>query len=90
MIGKGAFSLALQKPKPKKIAEGALDISKDAHFSLIAVFFDDDERAVAELREPRIVHASSMGIKLVGFEPDGCDKKGRLKFKYQEWWLVHL
>lgn len=54
--------------------------------------FSEDETGINFLLEqPEIIFINPDGIMLRGFEPDGVDKTGRKKYKYQEWycrWIV--
>jgi len=63
--------------------EGYLDIANK-----IANWFEDDNTPFAELRNPEIITATSLGMGLKGYEPVGTDKIGRVRFKYQEWWIT--
>lgn len=84
---KNHFTLFLQLPKPKKIGAGRLDIDRKGE---AAFWADGGTRCVAELSQPRILFAGTVGIMLFGMEPNGEDKTGRKKYTYQEWWLAYV
>ncbi len=57
------------------------------------MFFWDDPtahngRVLAQLEKPEIIFISTTGLMFKGYEPDGVDKTGRKKFKYQEWFIA--
>lgn len=75
-----------QLPKTaKKPMIGTLDCPKTDRRALV---FDDNHRVIGELHGCRLVWISLDGIRLAGFEPKGFDKKGNLKFIYQEWFAT--
>lgn len=77
-----------QLPKvDKKGIEGALAVHSLEGKETTA-FFYQDERFVAELKKPDIIYINQHGILLKGYEPAGCDRQGRQKFVYQEWFCV--
>ena len=77
-----------QKPKPdKKGIEGSLAVHSLEGKETTALFFQN-ERVMAELKKPDIIFINPHGISLKGYEPAGCDRKGRQKFVYQEWFCA--
>lgn len=84
------FILQILLPKPKIVGEGSLSIGKDG----VAEFFegnaDRNASVLATLVRVKLDHAAAAGLFLSGMEPDGFDRAGRPKFKYQEWLLRHL
>ena len=82
------MKLYKQHPKPPKQPI----IGQFAVHNKVADFWTPDATngsRVAELRFPEIVHASSEGIFLRGWEPTGADKTGRETTQYQEWWMLY-
>jgi hypothetical protein len=78
------MQLFKQRPKPPKVPITGYFTVGDKK----AQFWTNGAR-IYELYFPEIVHASSIGIYLKGFEPAGADKTGREITKYQEWWIVY-
>jgi hypothetical protein len=59
------------------------------------MFFWDDANnpqghVLAKLEKPEIIFINSIGMMVKGYEPDGVDRAGRRKFKYQEWFVAFL
>ena len=79
----------LRKQLPKKEKNGTTGILSIDTSTLVnkrtAYFLDEQERCVATLNNPEVVWINPHGIYLKGYEPDGVDKTGRQKYKYQEW-----
>lgn len=71
----------------KKGIAGSLSVATDSRNS-IAYFFDDNEKCVAEMDRPELMWINPAGLMLRGFQPDGCDKIGTRKYKYQEWYCA--
>lgn len=84
------FKLVVQHPKPKDLGIGSLSISKNGD----ADFFEGDATAnspvLASMVRVKTEWAAAAGIMISGMEPDGADRAGRPKFKFQEWLLCHL
>jgi len=83
-------NLYLQKPKPsKKQLVGEVTSDKAEMF-----FWDDANNpqghVLAKLEKPEIIFINSRGMMVKGYEPDGVDRAGRRKFKYQEWFVAFL
>ena len=88
MILRNDMKLYKQLPNPPK----SPIIGQFTVHNKVADFWTPDATKgslVAELRFPEIVHASSEGIFLNGYEPAGVDKTGREITKYQEWWMLY-
>ena len=79
-----------QKPKPdKKGIKGLLAVHDLPPDGLIAYLFQD-ERLLAKLRKPDIIFINAHGVSMKGYEPAGCDRQGRQKFVYQEWFCAFV
>jgi len=81
-------NLYIQKPKPSKTPlTGAATCDHDE-----MIFWDDPTNqrghVLAVIRHPELVFINSHGVMVKGYEPDGEDKTGRSKFKYQEWFIA--
>lgn len=84
------FKFHKQIPKAdKKGIEGTLAVHSLEGKETTALFFQD-ERVFAELKKPDIKFINQHGILLKGYEPTGCDRQGRQKFVYQEWFCVFI
>lgn len=76
-----------QIPTPsKKPIAGTLDCDRQGTMRL----WDSDGRIAMELREASIKFIGKHGFAFKGYEPDGVDKRGVEKFKYQEWWCCPI
>lgn len=75
-----------QKAKDEKVTVlGELTV-----IDKLAIMFEPDGGSeICRILHPEIVHASSSGIFLKGMEVSGFDRKGRLRYNYQEWWLKY-
>jgi len=79
-----------QKPKPNKEGiKGSLCVHDLPPDGLVAYFLKSEE-IICTLKKPDIIFINAHGIMLKGYEPAGCDKQGRQKFAYQEWFCVFL
>lgn len=82
------FKLIKQLPRPRKITvNGYLSIDRKTNQ---ATFWTLEETINATMERIKLIFANSEGMLLTGFEPNGIDKNGRAKYKYQEWYLVFL
>lgn len=77
------FILHKQKPTPRKIGVAGYPAGDKDNIA----FFDSHHNLITELTKPELLHISSEGMMLRGFELNGFDKSGRHKYLYQEWWL---
>lgn len=84
------FILVTQLPKPKNLGEGSLSIGKDGEAQFFEGNCEANARILASMVRVKLDAAAAAGLFLSGMEPDGVDKSGRPKFKYQEWLLRHL
>lgn len=84
------FILVTQHPKPKIVGEGSLSIGKDGEAQFFEGNCDSNARVLASMVRVKLDTAAAAGLFLSGMEPDGVDKAGRQKFKFQEWLLRHL
>jgi hypothetical protein len=84
------FSLVTQHPKPKLLGVGSLSIGKNGDAQFFEGNADVNSEVLATLERTKIEWAAASGIMVSGVEPDGYDRSGRKKFKYQEWLLRHL
>lgn len=76
-----------QYPKSKSKNGIACTISLDKKQ---ACMFDSDDHLIDLLEKPEIIFINQHGLMLRGFEENGCDKIGRLKYVYQEWYCSFL
>ncbi len=79
------FKLIKQLPKPKVLGIVNINIERNGNATC---FLGDN--FLAEIERVRIMWMAMNGFMLSGFEPAGCDKSGRIKYIYQEWYLVYL
>lgn len=84
------FVLVTQHPKAKDFGIGSLSIAKNGDADFFKGNAKSDDPILASMIRARIEWAGAAGILLSGMEPDGEDRGGRPKFKYQEWLLRHL
>lgn len=80
-------NLIKQYPKPSKPVLGNVTIVNEVDN---AMFFDKQERCVAMLVRPRLKFITAIGMFFTGFEDKGCDKYGKVKYIYQEWWCPFI
>lgn len=84
------FILVTQHPKPKTLGEGSLSIGKDGDADFFEGSAEANASVLASMVRVRIEWAAAAGIMLSGMEPDGLDRAGQQKFKFQEWLLRYL
>lgn len=84
------FALIIQKPVSKVMGPGCLSVSQNGEASFFEGDAGEGSRCLAELVRARIDWAAADGILVSGMEPDGCDRSGRPKYKYQEWLLRYI
>lgn len=84
------FTLVIQHPKAKDLGNGSLSISKDGEADFFEGNAGSNSRVLASMVRVKIEWAAAVGILISGMEPDGLDRAGRPKFKYQEWLLRYL
>jgi hypothetical protein len=80
--------LYIQKPKPSKTpltGAATCDRGQMIYWDNPA---DPHARIMAQLEKPEIMFINSSGMMVKGYEPDGVDKTGRAKYKYQEWFIA--
>lgn len=86
---KDQYRLIKQYPHPKsraKYPEGTLCIQNHE-----ALFLQNFGNTIYDkLLRPEIIHMNHLGIMFRGFEENGVDKTGRVKYLYQEWYCVRL
>ena len=76
-----------QKPRTRVTPIiGYLSVMPDGN---AMIFNNDNHQMLDEMQKVELIHASSKGIMLKGFEPAGTDKQGNIKFNYQEWWCKY-
>ena len=68
----------------RKLGDGSLAVEEDGS----ARMWRDERRVLAVMDRVRIRHAGPGGMMLDGYEPHGCDKAGKQKFRHAEWWLT--
>lgn len=78
--------------KPKIKAEGylSIDMDGDNKRSRDALFFDDNDVLIAELKSPELIFVNQHGIAIKGYQPDGYTKTGVPKYKYIEWFCSFI
>jgi hypothetical protein len=84
------FILVTQLPKPKVIGPGSLSVSKTGDADFFEGNADSNSPILASMQRVKVDWAAAAGILISGMEPDGFDRQGRQKYKYQEWLLRHL
>ena len=79
------FILTLETELKKSApVSGGLDIDQKTQD---AMFFDEKERIVAEMRRVRIEWVGADVMCLSGVEPTGVDRLGRETYRHQKWFL---
>lgn len=73
------------KSKSKKGIQCALSLDKKQ-----TCLFDENEHLIDLMEKPEIIFINPHGLMLRGFEENGCDKTGRIKYNYQEWYCAFL
>lgn len=81
------FVLVTQHPKPVIIGPGTLSIGKDGFAEFFSGDASADSTILSSMVRVKIEWAAAAGILVSGMEPDGIDRSGRQKFKFQEWLL---
>lgn len=85
------FELFTQQPKRSKIGViGTLSIGKDGNAQLFSGHADMHSSVIGELHRVKIEWAEAKGILLSGVEPQGFDKKGCIRYRFQEWFLRYI
>lgn len=84
------FILVTQHPKAKDLGIGSLSIAKNGDADFFEGNAETNSQVLASMVRVKIEWAGAVGIMISGMEPDGADRAGRPKFKYQEWLLRHL
>jgi hypothetical protein len=79
------WKLCKQYPKAKEVGLGVLSVSTQG----AALFFSNEvgDKILGTMLGARLNEVSAIGLLLSGFEANGYDGNGRLKYSYQEWWL---
>lgn len=89
---KGIFTLYIQIPISKNLGQGTLSVEGNGVARFTSSHRENslfDSHILAVLHGVRLELAAKDGIRLSGFQPNGVDKQGREKFRYQEWWLAY-
>lgn len=83
------FLLSTQQPHPEKKGIGVLSVDKKGDASFLAGDGERGCKVLANLSGTKIDYAAANGFMLSGFESCGFDSNGKMKYRYQEWWLAH-
>jgi len=54
----------------------------------VMMLFSPEGEILSQMHGCRISTIAKMGMTFTGYEPDGYDKYGVTKFKYQEWYCT--
>jgi hypothetical protein len=84
------FNLITQKPKPKKIGMGKINVTEKGDASFLSGQAGEDSKVVAIMVRARLEWAGGDAIYLSGMQPNGVDRAGQLKYKHQEWLLKYV
>ena len=79
------FTLFKMFPAQKKVGEGSFSVNAKG----FARFYTPD-KILETMDRVTLDYAGPHEICLSGMEPDGVDRNGRLKYKYQQWVLKYL
>lgn len=78
------FDVTVNKPREKDYPNASIDVAGDGTVLLM------DSKGKEIIREMHRVHLESISvdwIHLSGMEPDGFDRSGSVKYRYNEWFL---
>ncbi len=79
------WTLNIQYPKPKTIGVGYVSVTDGD-----AVFFGINHMVLSNMFRVKLDWAGAAGISLSGMEQSGTDRRGRVAYRYQQWFLAYL
>jgi hypothetical protein len=85
------FNILMKYPKERKLNSCDVCVStlnEPKGFSAIAFDKSGKGSLVAELCHVSLMGMGSLGLHLGGFEPDGMNKNGTIKMRWQEWYCT--